>query len=101
MESVWENANWFSKEGRKLQAGCGREPLSLAEPGKSSGLHSINQHEMVGSELLSQKRGLGVSPYIGRVIRSLAPISASCDLVTIEIMQGSVETTLKRCVERK
>lgn len=101
MEGVWKDANSFSKEGRKLQFGCGRERLSLAEPGKSSGLHSINQHEMMGSELLSQKQGPGVSPYIEKVVRSLGPISASCNLVTIKIMQGLVETTLKRYVERK
>lgn len=97
----WKDANSFSKEGRKLQVGCGREPRSLAEPGKSSVLHSINQHETMGSELLSRKQGPGISPYIERVVRSLAPFSASCNLVTIKIVQGLVETTLKRYVERK
>lgn len=101
MESVWKNAADLAKGEGSCNLDVEGSRSLLQNLGKALVFTALSQHEMVGSELLSQIWGLGVSPYIERVVRSLAPISASCNLATIEIVQGSVETTLKKCVERK
>lgn len=91
------DSNYYLEDGRCMGKTDCFSKVEEAAPGcrrdqGSSCLQRANPSRMVACELRAENQGVGLK-CSHNVVRSLTLTSASCNPVTVEILQGSDETT--------